>query len=72
MCPCVCAQWCLLTVLKLWKRLTLAGWGVSRGNCRKGFMSRGDGIMVGVLRKAGTAPGRFILPEEEEMGDEKV
>lgn len=40
------------------------GGGDSRGNCRKGFMSRGGWIIVGgVLRKVGTGPARFRLPK---------
>lgn len=54
-----------LTALKLWKRLILAGCGDSRGNCRKGFMSSGAGMTGGLLRKAGTGPGRLTLPVEE-------
>ncbi len=66
-CTRVCTLTCMvsmweLTVLKLWKRPMLAGWGDSRGNWRKGFMSSGAGMTGGLLRKAGTGPGRFTLP----------
>lgn len=54
-----------LTVLKLWKRPMLAGWGDSSGNWRKGFMSSGVVMTGGLLRKAGTGPGRFTLPVVE-------
>lgn len=54
-----------LTVLKLWKRPMLAGWGDSRENWRKGFMSSGVGMTDGLLRKAGTGPDRLILPVGE-------
>ena len=40
----------------------LAGCGDSRGNWRKCFMSSGVGMTDGLLRKAGTGPGRFTLP----------
>lgn len=61
---CAYAQECLwaLTVLKLWKRPMLAGWGDSRGNWRNGFISSGGGMTGGLLRKAGTGPGRFTPP----------
>lgn len=56
-----------LTVLKLWKRLKLwGGGGVSKGNCRKGFMSRWGWSTVGVRRKVGTAaPARLMPPRNK-------
>lgn len=62
---CLCVRARHVTVLKLWKRPMLAGCGDSRGNWRKGFMSSGAGMTGGLLRKAGTGPGRFTLPVVE-------